>query len=307
MNENNYLSYSTIKLLLQGEGYYLLRDKYEQKETDSILKGIFLEQLIQSGSIDATINYNNITSKEISIIKELSKYDSFNNEDILNVANKFDYYNNYKDETRINKISKLLENNKHILNDKRVISMKLYEAVTKMFDVLVDKVDSNIIINMLFNADCYQSERLFKFKDIDFKSIIDAYKVIEDLGVRTANIFEVKYFNGNIFEFKRSYFRFRYYIQSYLYKEAIKHGWPSKDYINNVNFYFIVIYEIDGLKDDFYGVEVIRDNGIFDNKALEDIDKAIEIWNKLWNKTYNEYLSELYGSSDYIDISNILI
>lgn len=307
MENNSYLSYSKVKLLLQGEGYYLLRNEYEEKETDSILKGILLEQLVQNKSLDVSVNYNNITQKEINIIRELSSYDRFNDEDILHVANKLDYYKNYKDETRINKISKLLDDNKHISDGKIVVSRKVYDSVMNMFDVLVRKSRKNSIIDMLLNADNYQSERIFKFKDVYFKSIIDAYKVIEDFGVRVAYILELKYLNGNIFDFKRSYFKFRYYIQSYLYREAIRHGWPSKDYINYKSFYFIVVYETNGLKENFYDVDVIVDTGIFDNRASEEIDRAIEVWDRLKDKTYHEYVSELYDSSEYIDIQRILL
>lgn len=224
-------------ILTQGqlafnEKYYV-SDTVDKKPTAKVLS---ITRLI----------YDNLTNYSPDVnLQEVSLTDPIIRDVILDACNTENYYNDWKESTRINKI---IEGGHQYFEDLKLSENK--QILSTEQKMLVDSIEMSLKTNehtgIYFKTDIYEHEDVdiyyqypiyFEIDEIPCKALLDI--LIVDHKTKRIYPIDVKTIGDNVLNFPKSVRRRRYDIQASFYTEAVKSLSQYADYVVE-NFMFIV-------------------------------------------------------------------
>lgn len=170
---------------------------------------------------------------------------------IINAANKFSYYTNWKDETRIKNIiekgaayySKLLEADNRIIVSEEDFAKagNSCRAIMGKFSYLfAASKNREVLYQAQFKNDFYALENWNDSYKFLVKGMMDC--VVVDNEYKHITIYDFKTTSSPEYMFINSYFKWGYYFQSYIYKKLIEKAIIDTDYRHyDVNMHFVVV------------------------------------------------------------------
>ena len=263
-------------------------------------------------------NVRNIINSVFSMAIQKGNNREFTNfkSEILEACNNFEYYPNWKDETRVNKI---LENyqywNDLVLSEgKKVLSAEEYLTVRNV----VASIKNHKFTREYFRKAgseleiVYQLPIFFNHKTLDCKALLDM--VIFNHSDKTIQPIDIKTTSGRTVHFPTSFRKYRYDIQAAWYTLALEYYIFYSNY-TILPFKFIVESTTDigrplvftcskeALYTGRYGIEEsVQTRLIFPNKTVANGNKALKY------KGFEELLDELLKlrNTDFKYSSDIL-
>lgn len=256
--ESKALNQSTLKNLIGGLDSFLVNQENDHTNNKSFLIGSAVDTLLtaQDGVFRQQYYISNIENKpsdtEIDIIekvfnlvtekykegewktKDIHNFSGF----ILQVADELEWRNNWKPETRINKICEIGYNYFEDLKNsygKTILSLEEAELITN----IVTSLKTNSLTQFYFDKDkfkkvdnvevYYQFPIYFEITSedgdiIECKALLDILIVYKDDNGNISNIqpIDLKTMSGNTLSFYSNFRRFRYDIQAAWYTLALK-------------------------------------------------------------------------------------
>lgn len=257
----------------------------------------FLEEFhVSSLENKPSDNVRNIINSVFSTAIQKGNDREFTNfkSEILEACNNFEYYPNWKDETRVNKI---LENYNYwrdlvVSEGKKVLSAEEYLTVRNVVASIKNhKFTKNLFEMVACNGEIlYQFPIFFNHKNIDCKALLDM--VIINSVDKTIQPIDIKTTSGRTVHFPTSFRKYRYDIQAAWYTLALEYYKNSSIFYSDYKvlpFKFIVESTTDigrplvftcskeTLYTGRYGVEEsIQTRLIFPNETTANGNKALK-------------------------------
>lgn len=258
------LSYSTLAKF-EREGFHKIDSLFDKVETSSLTFGSMVDTLITGSQEEfdklfLVADFPLIPDNEIDIVKDIynncptdKKVLSLDNYDlILASCIKFNYRNNWKDQTRVDKIIQDGAEYFEILSvaeNKKVVSSEEY-AKAKLCKQVIEYSPAT---KKFFKGDPFDDddvERLFqlKFKSdnlikgislrcmVDLSNVDHKAKTIQPIDLKTSSHYED--------EFYKSFIQWRYDIQGRLYWRLIKEAAAKDEYFKDFKvlpYKFVVV------------------------------------------------------------------
>jgi hypothetical protein len=254
------ISYSILSTYSR-DGFRVIPNLYDHKDGEALRFGSLVDCLMTEPETLKNrfliADFPNVTDAIVSIVKiayqmygELYRtIDGIPSKDLLTIIKGENYYNNYKDETKIKGIIekggeyyKLLS----LAGTKTVMSNDDYLKAVNCIKALKTNVfTKEYFEENPFNTNVeklYQCKFLLKFKPRDIRCMFDL--LIVDHNAKTIQPCDLKTTGKNEEEFKHSFLEFRYYLQATLYSFILQQTINQDEYFKEFTikpFKFIVI------------------------------------------------------------------
>lgn len=256
------LSYSTLAKY-ERSGFNDLEHLFDKVETPSLTFGSAVDSIITDGQegFDKRFMIAEIPSIPDSIIKIIkSLFEEFNqsyrtldnipNEEVIRVANTFNYQTNWKPETRAKVIKeKGLEyyNLLYVAENRTILDTSTYQDVCNAVKALEESGSTKYY----FQKDnpfepnierLYQLKFKASFNGIDYRCMMDECIVLHDKKLIIP--IDLKTSSHTEWDFYKSFLDWSYMIQARLYARILKANIEKDDYFKDftiANYRFIVI------------------------------------------------------------------
>ncbi len=261
------LSYSILARYEREGGFSSLPETFgelfaETLRTDALIFGSALDTLVthENGWMEYADEYKvadlpDIPDKAKQVIDVMVEKDiAWTDTDaILRILDEQSYYTNWKPATRIAKLCESgAEKYYNIATEvksmgKTLISTEMDEAIRQCYNNL----KSNAITNNLLFGELFDHQK--RYFQLQFKEKVSGvpYKIMCDMIIvddmaKTIDIYDLKTSGKPSYDFKESYLKWGYHIQSHLYRAVLREallGTPYEEYEIN-SFSFIVASKV---------------------------------------------------------------
>jgi len=254
------LSYSTLAKF-EREGFHKLDTLFDKVETSSLIFGSMVDTLITGSKEEFdelffVADFPLIPDNESDVVKDIynnSPKNIINLKDvdpkiILDSCNRLSYRNNWKDQTRIDKIIQdgeeyfgilsVSENKKVVSSEdykKAVLCKQAIEYSPATKDFFVTDPFSNENIERIFQSDTLLPEISLRCM-VDLLNVNHDKKTIQPIDLKTSSHYED--------EFYKSFIQWRYDIQGRLYWRLINETVSKDDYFKDFKvlpYKFVVV------------------------------------------------------------------
>lgn len=255
------LSYSLLAKYERG-GFNSIPTLFDKVESPSLTLGQAVDSIITGGTEEFEsrffiADFPEISDTIVSIIKWLfDKYKSIYtslskipNEYIIEATEQYQYYPNWKPETRAKVIKEKGEEYYNLLylsDDKTILSNDTYNTVLSMVEALKGSEatrwyfqDDNPFENI---ERCYQLKFKHSFNDIDYRCMADL--LIVNHNTKEVTPIDLKTSYKHSYDFHKSFVEWSYAIQSRLYFRIIRANMDKDDYFKDfklLDYRFIVV------------------------------------------------------------------
>lgn len=261
--EDPALSYSTLATY-ERSGFNGLESLYDRKETASLTFGSAVDAIITGGQEEfesrfIVAEFPTISDKATKIIKELftnnhitcRTFDDISEIKVLEVIEKYEYWNNCKAETKIKKLKDEgvsdYYNLLHLCDTKTLISSQMYAEVLASVQALKDSEATKKYFSQDNPFDdaiehLYQLKFKATLNNIDYRCMADL--IIVDYNNKTIQPVDLKTSSHTEWEFYKSFIQWNYQIQARLYWRIIRDNLDRDPYFKGFHLYnyqFVVI------------------------------------------------------------------
>lgn len=227
--EKKALNYSTLSALDSNNPGIVFREDEKKESTEAMNRGSLVDCLLTS--LD---EFNNrfIIVEELSVTDNVKQIISklvdanldYTDANLLFVAKESNYGGNWKDETLLEKIKKN-DSRKYFEEiktetDKIKISQESYDKALNVIEVLKNHEFTSWIfsqdegIEVKFQVPCY-----WRDKDLDCKALLDIVYINHN--TKTIIPIDLKVKSDSVYNFLKSFVRFRYYLQAVWYSRGL--------------------------------------------------------------------------------------
>lgn len=238
--EDPAFSYSLLSRF-EREGFNNLSKLYDKLDTPSLTFGSAVDAIITGGQEEFDNNFfvaefPQIPDTIIQIVKELFKefQEEYNNlitipdNDIIRIASRFNYQNNWKLETKAKVIKEKGADYYNLLflsEDRKILDIQTYQDVRNTVNVLENNEATSFYFsaNNPFEPDIerlYQLKFKANFNGICYKCMMD--EVIINHKEKTIQPIDLKTSSKPEWDFYKSFVEYNYQIQNRLYYRILK-------------------------------------------------------------------------------------
>ena len=255
------LSYSLLAKYERG-GFNSIPTLFDKVESPSLTLGQAVDSIITGGTEEFesrffVADFPEISDTIVSIIKWLfdkykSIYTSLNkipNEYIIEATEQYQYYPNWRPETRAKVIKEKGEEYYNLLylsDDKTILSNDTYNVVLSMVEALKESEATRWYFqddNPFDNVErCYQLKFKHDFNDINYRCMADLLIVNHD--TKEVIPIDLKTSYKHEYDFYKSFVEWSYSIQSRLYFRIIRANMDKDEYFKDfklLDYRFIVV------------------------------------------------------------------
>lgn len=233
-------SYSTLAKFYR-EGFNNLSKLFDRVDTPSLTFGSAVDSIITGGQEEFnerffTAEFPSIPDTIIKIVKSLfslfsesnTSIESISDNDVISIANNYNYQPNWKPETRARVIKEKgsdYYNLLYIAGERTILSSEEYSEVIKTVDILKE---SNATKEFFKQDNPFDetTERLYQlkfkatFNNIDYRCMSDLLYVRHD--IKTIYPIDLKTSSHTEWDFYKSFIDWCYHIQARLYWRIIR-------------------------------------------------------------------------------------
>jgi hypothetical protein len=261
--EDPALSYSTLATFERG-GFNCLSTLKDKKESPALTFGSAVDALITGGQQEfedrfIVAEFPALSDKALKIIKDLfvenhivsRDFDSIAENKVLNMIEKYEYWNNCKSETKLKKLSdegvadyyNLLQ----LAEDKTIINSETYADILASVNALRESEATKEYFSM-DNPFDDSTERLYQLKfkatlnGIEYRCMSDLLKV--DYANKIIYPVDLKTSSHTEWDFFKSFIQWDYQIQARLYWRIIRNNLDRDPYFKDftlAEYRFIVV------------------------------------------------------------------
>lgn len=255
------LSYSLLAKYERG-GFNSIPTLFDKVESPSLTLGSAVDSIITGGTEEFesrffVADFPEISDTIVSIIKWLfdkykTTYTSLSkipNEYIVEATEQYQYYPNWKPETRAKVIKEKGEEYYNLLylsDDKTILSNDTYNTVLSMVEALKESEATRWYFqddNPFDNVErCYQLKFKHDFNDINYRCMADLLIVNHD--TKEVIPIDLKTSYKHEYDFYKSFVEWSYSIQSRLYFRIIRANMDKDEYFKDfklLDYRFIVV------------------------------------------------------------------
>ena len=255
------LSYSLLAKYERG-GFNSIPTLFDKVESPSLTLGSAVDSIITGGTEEFesrffVADFPEISDTIVSIIKWLfDKYKSIYtslskipNEYIIEATEQYQYYPNWRPETRAKVIKEKGEEYYNLLylsDDKTILSNDTYNVVLSMVEALKESEATRWYFqddNPFDNVErCYQLKFKHDFNDINYRCMADLLIVNHD--TKEVIPIDLKTSYKHEYDFYKSFVEWSYSIQSRLYFRIIRANMDKDEYFKDfklLDYRFIVV------------------------------------------------------------------
>ena len=255
------LSYSTLSKF-EREGFNRLDHLFDKVSSQSLLEGSMVDCLITGSQQEFSQQYcvadfSSIGEKELQVVSALydryhsscAEFSQLSSISIIEVANELDYQRNWKDDTRVKKLTERVAayyNTKVQARDKTVVDSKTYSKVLAMVRALKTSsatqgyFASNDSLSPIRRY--YQLKFKAKFDEVTYRCMADL--LIVDYEDKKIYPIDLKTSGHHEWDFQDSFQQWNYMIQARLYWRIIMANLKNDSYFKDFsleNYKFIVV------------------------------------------------------------------
>ena len=261
--EDPSLSYSTISTY-EKSGFNGLENLYDRKDSPSLTFGSAVDALITGGQEEfdsrfLVAEFPDMSEKATKIIRELftnnhlvyRNFDDIPEDSVLTVINEFEYWNNCKSETKINKLKNEGVSDYYDLlflsENKTLISSQTYADVLASVRALKESESTR----EYFKEDSPFDDSIEHLYQLKFKTVLNGvpYRCMSDLLIvdydnKVVQPVDLKTSSHTEWDFYKSFIQWNYQIQARLYWRIIREVMNQDPYFKNFilkNYKFIVV------------------------------------------------------------------
>ena len=261
--EDPSLSYSTISTY-ERSGFNGLETLYDRKDSPSLTFGSAVDAIITGGQEEfdsrfLVAEFPDMSEKATKIIRELfannhisyRSFDDIPDAIVLDVINKYEYWNNCKSETKITKLKNEGVSSYYDLlflsENKTLISSQVYEDILNSVRALKESNSTR----EYFKDDSPFDDSIEHLYQLKFKTVLDGvpYRCMSDLLIvdyksKTVQPIDLKTSSHTEWDFFKSFIQWNYQIQARLYWRIIRDVMNKDSYFKDFvlkNYKFIVV------------------------------------------------------------------